>query len=214
MGNRINGSGNRFSFKELGRTIEISSIAAANRAADTAVTRGSSLIRERYNVKKRDLDKSFLIFAKAKADQPFVIVKVRAAEFPLYDFNATQTGKPGRPKLYTKSGRLKKNSGPRFNQGVKATVARGERKLYRSADNQKGSFIATVGKGGHIGVFIRTDRINSKGKEIIKELFGLSLTRITLPKSGGSKVIDSMDKTFKEEYFKRLKHELERRKPQ
>lgn len=207
--------GNKFSFVRLGQIIERSSMAAANRAAQTTITRASSFIRDKYNIKKSELDKGFRIENKAKAETPWVLVRVRKKEFPLMDFSAKQIGKSGRPKLiYTKRGKLSKKSGPRKNQGVKATVVRGDRRLYRSSDNTRGSFVAVVGKGQHKGVFIRTERMNSKGKQVIEELFGMSLTRITMPKTGHSKVLDEMQKTFTQEYKKRLKTELEYRKPQ
>lgn len=183
---------------QLGKTIDQASIAALNRAARTTVTAASKLIRQWFAVKKKDLDYRMKIVNRARQSHPYVTVRILKGGIPLHDFNARQIGK---------SGRSKKNKGPRTSHGVKATVKRGNRKLYRSADKTRGSFIATM-KSGHTGAFIR--KSNEKDSKIV-ELFGLDISQLIDPKSGKSKVIEFMQTVFQAEYEKRLDHELRRR---
>lgn len=194
---------------KLGRLIEKASISAMNRAGKTAVTRTSNFIRQKYNFKKRDLDQHIRIIRRASKEVPVVKVIVNKPDISLLQFKAKQFGKPGRSK---------RNRGPRLSQGVKATVMKGERQLFRSEDKQRGSFIwSEVGKDR--GVFIRTGekRKLTKGKhkgqerEGIVKLFGINLLRLFNPKSGKSIVIDQMHEVFANEYHKRFEHELMRR---
>lgn len=194
---------------KLGKLIESASISAMNRAGKTAVTHTSNFIRQKYNFKKKELDNHIRIISKARKESPVVKVSVNKADISLLRFSAKQFGKPGRSK---------RNKGPRLRQGVKATVMKGNRQLFRSEDKQRGSFIWTD-NGKDRGVFIRTGekKILTKGKysgqsrEGIVKLFGINLLRLFKPKSGKSIVIDKMHETFGNEYHKRLEHELKRR---
>ena len=181
---------------KLGDKLKNANAAAVNRAAATAVTAVSKLIRDKYNFKKKDLDEHIKIISKASPDNSSVTVKISKAAVALINFNATQVGKGGRPK---------KGKGPRTKQGVKATVEKGNRLLYRP--NTIGSFISTM-KSGHTGVFARES--NEKNAPI-KELWGVNLIQLVNPKSGNSLVMDTLRQTFQDAYEKRLNHEVERR---
>lgn len=194
---------------KLGKLIENASISAMNRAGKTAVTHTSNFIRQKYNFKKKDLDEHIRVISKASKETPVVKVRVNKPDVSLLQFSAKQFGKPGRTK---------KNKGPRLRQGVKATVIKSKRQLFRSEDKKRGSFIWSEG-GKDRGVFIRTGEKKklTKGKyagqerEGIVKLFGINLLRLFNPKSGKSIVIDQMSEVFGNEYHKRLEHELKRR---
>jgi cold shock CspA family protein len=201
--------GNKFTLVTLGKYIEDASVSAMNRAAQTAVTRTSSFIREKYNFKKSELDEHIRIQTKATKDSTFVVVRIKKQEIGLIHFGAKQFGRPGRPKVYTKSGRLKKNAGPKMNTGVKAEVQKGNRQLFRSSDNMRASFIQTMNGGTQ--VFIRTSELNSEGKQKIRKLSAMGITQLFETQSGKSRATDLLQDTFNEEYQKRLDHEINRR---
>lgn len=185
--------------------IEGATISAMNRAAQSAITAASALIRKKYNFKKSELD-SQIRMIKATKSRNYVFIIVRNKEIGLIKFSARQIGKPGRSK---------KGKGPRTKQGVKATVIKGERKLYRSVDKLRGSFIATM-RSGHTGVFIRSateTTLNKAGKKTAKihELYGLRLTSLFSPVDGKSRVVDLIESKFYEVFVKRFQHELRRK---
>jgi hypothetical protein len=207
MSNNIR-DGYKSIFVDLGKQIDNASVSAMNRAASSAITAASALIRERYKIRKQDLDLRFKIVRKADKNYPVVTIKITKGDIALYKFNATQMGHAGRPALYTKSGRLKKNpkTGGNGKWGVKAEVEVGKRVVYRSNDGSRGSFVQTM-KSGHVGVFIR--KSNEKGSGI-KEMFGVDITKLIDPKSGNSMVIKEMTDVFYNVYDERLAHELSR----
>lgn len=199
-------------FVKLGKTLEKANIAAVNRAAKTAVSQASSFIREKYNFKKRDLDLLIRISFKATNEYPYVKVRIVSGGIPLTWFNPKQFGLPGRRS---------KKKGPRFKEGVKATVIKGKRQLFRSADRMRGSFIWSGDTEEDLerGVFIRTGKkkIMKKGKfkgkerESIVKLYGVDLGKLFDPKTGESYVIKRMHEVFDQEYQKRLEHEIKYR---
>jgi len=193
----------------LGDRIQKASITAMNEAAKSAVSRAISFIRQKYNIKQKDLARYLKVKTKATKEQPYVRVAVMKNDISLYYFKATQFGKPGRPK----KGRTKSKTG-----GVKATVQLKKRKLYRSKDNTAGSFIWQEGDLVR-GVFIRTGekKIMDKGKfkgmekEEIKKLYGVNLLQLFNPRLGTkSLVLEEMEAKFFEVYEKRLEHNLSR----
>lgn len=204
----------KFSFKKLGDDLVNASVAAMNRAARSAVTAVNRFIRQKYNIKASVINERMKIVARASKSQPYVKLRITKGAIPLYDFNAKQIGKGGRSK---------NNKGPRFNHGVKATVEKGKRKLFRSQDRQRGAFIATM-KSGHTGVFIRQGNVRVRGaslgfgggyklqdKDKIQELHGVDLASLVVTKTGNRTVLEEMEKKFHEEYEKRLTHELNRK---
>jgi hypothetical protein len=185
---------------------ERATISAMNRAARTALTAASAKIREKFNFKKKDLDTRIRIVSPARKGRESVTIRVVNEEVQLYKFQAKQIGKPGRSK---------RRKGSRLKQGVKATVTKRDRKLFRSSDKKRGSFLATM-RSGHTGVFIRSSTdfsVNKKGKLVpmIRELFGLRLTSLFSPVDGESTIIDLLEKIFIETFEKRLMHELNRK---
>lgn len=125
-----------------------------NRAADRTKTRASSLLRETYEIKKKDLDKAFHV-RRATRDTLVAIVGARGYPLPVYDF------KP-RPGDVVR---------PQPGLGVSVSVKKGSRAVL------KGSFVARM-KSGHIGVFVRRSshymkRVGPRGGRVkaIKERF-------------------------------------------
>jgi hypothetical protein len=208
-----------FTFVKLGKWLESASISAMNRAAQSARVAANRFIREHYALSATEINLHMRIVTRASKGHPYVTMRITDGNINLYKFNAKQVGKPGRSK---------KGRGPRLSQGVKATVIKGKRQLFRSADKQRGAFITTM-KSGHTGVFIRrgddlhnsTGRVKGLGmggvfqfndykKDSIVELFGVRLTQLIQTKSGKSRVIDVMMDVFDDVYEKRLMHELNR----
>lgn len=202
----------QFDIKKLGNLIESASISAINRAAQSAVTAASKFIRTKYAFKKKDLDEHIKLISRAEPGRSYASVKISKSDVSLMVFNAKQVGKGGRPR---------KGKGPRRNQGVKASVEVGKRKLYRSKDNDRGSFIAAM-ESGHVGVFIREDKERVSGlleggvysfhkEPKIKELFGINVQQLFITRIGKGRATDVMYDAFDEAYEKRLDHELKRR---
>lgn len=199
----------KYDFVKLGKYIEEASISALNRAAQTAVTKASSFIREKYNFKKSELDQHIKIIKRANRGNPVVTVRVTNAEIGLIHFNAKQVGTGGRPNLGEKGKMKHINTKGKVvyrgqsKTGVTAMVVKGKSKLYRG--KRYGAFIKTINGGKQ--VFIRT----SSKKLPIKKLYGVSLTAMVRTKSGNSRVVDVMHDAFDEAYEKRFDHELKRR---
>jgi len=199
----------KFVIANLGKYIEDASVAAVNRAAETARTKGSSFIREHYNFKKSELDQHIKIMRKASKNNPNCIIRITNAEIGLIHFNAKQVGTGGRPNL-GKKGKMKHvNTKGKIvyrrqsKTGVTAMVVKGKSKLYRG--ERHGAFIQNINGGRQ--VFIRT----SSQKLPIKKLYGVSLTGMIRTRSGNSRVLDVIHDAFDEAYEKRLDHELSRR---
>ena len=171
---------------------------AVNRAAKSTVTGLSGLIRERYNIQKKELDKRLILRTGSgptvKAD-----LIIKGGSIPLIDFKPKQVGKIGRP-------RRKKST----KSGVKATVIKGRRQLFRSTE--AGAFIQTM-KSGHEGVFIRSSEKMMKSKPdqaAIFELFGVDLTQLVVPKSSNKMILRYVEETFASNYRRRIEHEVGR----
>lgn len=175
--------------------INKASINAINRATASTVTGISKFIRERYNINKRDLDRRISVSGRAAEGRMFGLIKVKRANVNLIYFGATQIGKG-----YYKSG-VKRT------QGVRATVIRGQRRLYRRQGGQAGAFITTVntGRGTFTGVFART----GAARLPIEALFGVNLLQ-RLETKGSSKIREAAGKIFAENFEKRFVHEVKR----
>lgn len=185
-------------FIKLGADLQNASALAINRAAQMSVTALSKFIRQTYNIKKSDLDKQIVMTGKADAGRQYATVRIKRGEIGLIKFGAKQIGKGGR-----RTGRR----GPRLEEGVRAEVRKGERRLYRSA--AAGYFVATMksGKDGeseHVGVYVR--EVGNK----LKERWGVDIMQRIITKSGDSQAVVLLRKTFAENYEKRLQHETKR----
>ena len=124
--------------KDIQRDVEKARLTALNRSAKTAFSRTLRSIREDYAIKASVL-KEYFKYVRASKRSP--VVHIYAYEKPI--------------------GLIKFNAKP-MKKGVKATVKKGNRKLY------PGTFIRTM-KSGHTGVFKREGKARLK----IKELYGL-----------------------------------------
>ncbi len=159
----------------LKNNLEKATTSAINKAAKTALSRTESFIMETYSIRKKDLNEVVKLI-KANVNRNYANVIVKEKAIGLYKFRPRQTQK-----------------------GVTASVKRGERKLYRSKDSKRGSFIATM-KSGHEGVYIR------KGKEKlpIKELFGPSAIQLF----SSDRALDKIQEIFIERFEIELNREL------
>lgn len=158
-------------FKEIRTEMRDTVSKPLNKAARDAVKNAVKEVTKDFNITQKELRKRISI-KNATTRNPVVEVTLSRKPIALAKFGAKQ---------------LKK--------GVKASVKKGNRKLYEK------TFLAKM-KSGHIGVFKR------KGKEKlpIKEYFGLS--------SGGSELITSevgmenLRKAFYKSYDKYFKEAL------
>jgi len=127
-------------FKEHKKNIERAKVIAVNRAAKTAVAQTVMFVRQTYNIKSSDL-KNQIKITKASGANSKVKLIVSHKAIALIKFNVRRKSKP-----------------------VKATISKGKLDEFPSA------FVATVGKGAHVGVFKR----KGKDRTPIKELYGPS----------------------------------------
>ncbi len=177
-------------------------VRAMNKAGNTAYKEARQEIRGKYNIKDIDI-KARIKFIKATFRRLEVLFIASNKRIPLIKFNAKQTKR----NLNTKNKRKGRNIFKRGG-GVKATEQKRSRKLYRSDDNIRGSFIATMKKTGHRGVFIRTSKttVNSKGKTVkkIKELKGYSIGQIF----SDDHIMSLIEKSFNSRFAIELDREL------
>jgi hypothetical protein len=125
-------------------------VAALNRAAKTALSRTIRFIREKYNLKLKDI-MPYTTLVRANKNKRSVQIKISDQSIPLYKFGAKVKG------------RMKR-------KGVRGEVVVSEQ--IGTQKTIKGGFIAT-GKYGK-GVFVR----KTKARGPIKELFGPSAMQL------------------------------------
>jgi hypothetical protein len=152
-----------------------------NRSASAARTAGVRKVRERYEIKAKDVNSTFT-FRKAGSDGMAAILKSKSqGGLPLIKFK-TNPKIPMAPKQ------------PR--DGVKVSVLKGQKRTLKRA------FVAKVGAGGHVGVFER-----STTKRLpIKELFGPPIPYML----NNNEIREEMEQTFATTFRARFSHDLDR----
>lgn len=83
---------NNVRLNEIADQFPVAMARALTRTAKSARTMASSLIRERYNIKKQDLDPAIRVI-DANRNQLYSAVIARSRRFPLIAFSARQTRK-------------------------------------------------------------------------------------------------------------------------
>ena len=116
----------------LGQQFPKATASALNRTAQQAKTEASRLVRERYNIKKSDLDRGIKPGKRATAQTLTASVRASGRRPALIDFGA-RGSMPARRKTV----------------GVSVEVVKGRRL------NVAGSFLAIM-KSGHRGVFVKS----------------------------------------------------------
>jgi hypothetical protein len=178
--------------------IEKATASAINKAAKTALSRTEAFIMQTYNIKKKDLNEVVKMI-KANPNKLIANVLVKEKGIGLYKFSPRQTQK-----------------------GVTAAVKKGERKLY--ASDNKASFIQTMPRSGHKGVFVRTSKkkkfwqgyqTKKKGyvfrkyeKATIREFFGISTMQIFNSEITKEKLQEIFAERFKIELDRELNYRL------
>jgi hypothetical protein len=139
------------SFKEIKSDMIKAETAALNRAAKTALSRTIRFIREKYNIKLKDIS-PYITFSKATKNRLSVQIRVSHKGMPLVYFGA----------------RVNKARGKRRG-GVYAAEKKVNKKLYPSA------FITRANRPGQLNAVFKR-----KGKERlpIQELFGPSAMQL------------------------------------
>jgi len=140
----------RRAVKDVQQKLIRAEVAALNRAAKTALSRTIKFIRQKYNLKLKDI-MPHTTLVKANKNKRSVQIKISDQSIPLYKFGAKVKG------------RMKRKG---VRGAVEAEVNIGSPQTY------KGAFVAT-GKYGK-GVFVR----KTKARGPIKELFGPSAMQL------------------------------------
>lgn len=155
---------------------------ALNRATSSARTAAVRKVREKYEIKAKDVNSTFTV-RKANADGLSAILRSKTQRgLPLIKFKT----KPKIPMAPNQP-----------NGGVKASVYKGQNKQLRRA------FVAKVGAGGHVGVFER-----STSKRLpIRELFGPPVPYML----NNAEVRNELQVVFSREFRVRFSHEVNRR---
>lgn len=130
-------------YKRIANIIDNAAIKSLNRAGRSATVMVIREMKKRYVIKKEDLD-DIIEPHKANKNMPVYTVDIPAVGIPLIKF--------GSPKQFgirkkRASKRKKKRKGINPNAGVKVTVIKKKRHLFKQ------TFIATMGYGK--GIFIR-----------------------------------------------------------
>lgn len=154
--------------REESKKADKARVIALNRAARSAVAQTVKFIRETYNIKASDL-KDEIKVNRANISNQRIQLRVSHKAIALVKYGARQTAK-----------------------GISFKEKKGERKFVKSA------FIATVGKGRHLGVFKR----KTSKRFPIKELYGPSAMQL---------ISSEVAQQFIEKiFYERFKIELER----
>jgi len=143
----------------LGRQFPKAASSALNRTVKQAKTQASTLVRERYNLKKSDLDRNIKV-KNSSASTLQAALKVSGRRQPLIDFGARQTA-----------------------QGVSVAVVKAERKVIRTSfipklpSGHKGVFLrfgpkVRMQKGRYAGTNVLRQRIGDPRKQKAVELTG------------------------------------------
>ncbi len=130
------------------------------KVGDRTRTLASTVIRETYNMKKGNVDKTFSIYATEQS----VIITSKGRPINLTAFNAKQFGSRGGKRVTTQRKGDSVQSHIRGTAGAFGGVAVGIEKSYTTLLH--GAFIAKVAAGNkgasNIGVFMRTNHAMTK----------------------------------------------------
>jgi hypothetical protein len=139
-------------------------VSALNKVGSQGKTEGSTLIRDNYNIKKKDLDPLIKI-TYAKGSRLIVVITATGWPIPLTEFGAKQLTAQNRVISKTKSRQLKRAS--KMSMGVTVSIIKG-----RTTSLPK-AFIH-VTKKGFMGVFVSVGDRSIKSKSLVSPatLFG------------------------------------------
>ena len=167
--------------KKMQGVIQKAATSSINRATSQARTAGVRKVRERYEIRAKEVNATFSV-RKATSNGLAAILKSKTqGGLPLIKFK-TAPKSPMAPNQ------------PRG--GVKATVLKGQKRTLKRA------FVASVGSGGHIGVFERS----TTRRLPIKELFGPPIPYML----NNPEVRDEIEQKFAESFESRFSHEVDR----
>ena len=180
-------------------------VRSLNRAANKTYTFIRRFIREKYKITDTDL-KRFIKMTPAKANNVNVTFKITDRKIGLINFNAKQSRLLRIPKKERSSSG---NRSPwRRGGGVTAEVQSGQRKLYRSTDDMRGSFITAPREGNQAGVmavFIRQSNVSKKKGNLLR-LYGPSIGQLAT----NNFIMDKIDEHLRAEFLVQLEKEIRR----
>ena len=170
--------------KELGANAKKALADANNRAAAGMRTDGTRLIVKNSGLKRPLVFPAFkIIKASPKVENPQAKLLIKGPVIPLIN-NASRSAKPAKGK---------KKGGITVNLG-------------KSKETFKNAFIAKM-PSGHIGIFERQrGKLNSKGREAIKELFGPSVPQI----ADREEIVSEVSEKAQERFLKRFEQQFNR----
>jgi len=140
------------------------------KAASQAKTEGSKAVREKFNIKARDLNKKLKLYHFHRTDSPRSEITIISRPIGLLNFGATAVR--GRSKVTRSKGELKRTTLKRAgkNQGVTARIVKGQRVALPNA------FIAR-GQRGKVGLD------SSNAQVFVRAGRGLRAVRVVSPSS-------------------------------
>lgn len=139
------------------KIIDITKLSAFNKAVKSGYSRTERVVRERYALKKKDINEVIKIVKANKIDEPVGRIEIKSKGIPLLKFAARQVGK-------RKKGKNTHKVNP--SAGTKATIIVGNRQLFKQA------FISEMKYGKN--VFMRSD--NSRGS--VFPLYGIQASTL------------------------------------
>lgn len=160
-------------FKNHIKQVERAKIIAVNRAGRSALAQTVSFVRQAYNIKASDLKNEIKIKPAYKGNSKFRLTVTHKA-LSLMKYGSARQNK----------------------SGVNVTVSKGKRQSIKSA------FVATVGKGMHVGVFKRV----GKPRLPIKELYGPSAMQLMSSQEAIKQIENVFQAKFEKELIAALKY--------
>jgi len=137
--------------------------AALNKTAPALRTAGVRMVTRDYNVKQGEVRKRISI---KKASPVYLVARLEgsgASSIPLVQF---RVGGRRVPSTFWRGTKGSKKVAPARGVSVKVRKAGGNKTI-------TGGFVARM-PSGHIGLFVRSNRINKKGRQTIEEKYGPS----------------------------------------
>lgn len=153
---------------------------ALNRAIDGARTEASRAIRERYNIKSADVQKTLVIKSYASVSRLQAIMQAQGNRIPVYAFNA-------RPKE------------PAWRKPVTVSISKA-----KGRKGKKTWFVARM-KSGHVGVFVRENQGKPSHRLPIQEVMTISVPEMLQGKEVSKLVADGTAERFDKEFDRLLK---------
>jgi len=173
------------------------------RTASHVRAKSSKRIRERYAISNNNLrtDSSVKIsYNYSPGDGAKAAIIFSGAKIPLYRFEGAAPSVPS----FDESRMVRVRTTGGWKTVHPGTAARSHQLKGTSPTLFKGAFVARFASG-HIGIFEQTGGATSSGADELRELMGSSIPQML----GSSEVLTGLSKDAKDEFDKRMTHEVD-----